>query len=134
MKTKCQRCLAPAISKGLCSKHSKTPLATKAVRFKGAFNHKVYSTKRWKVLRLLALDTMPLCLCCERYGILTPAQEVDHITPIKLDHGGAYRLSNLQCLCKPCHSRKTTYETKGVIYNYRNASIVDLNSGSVTSL
>jgi len=80
--------------------------------------HKFYATKAWKKLRRRALtmnqvarhSTFPHCEICEEVGITTQATEVDHIKPHKGDYGLAFDPDNLQCLCKPCHSRKTYYE------------------------
>lgn len=67
---------------------------------------------RWRALRLRFLKTYPVCVgyglpggrLCER-----PAEEVDHIVPIRRG-GGRLDWSNLQPLCKSCHSRKTANE------------------------
>jgi len=63
---------------------------------------KMYTLARWKKLRLKMLKLHPRCAVCR-----AKATEVDH----KLDHKGDWGLfygeRNLQCLCKPCHSRKT---------------------------
>lgn len=42
-------------------------------------------------------------------GIVTPATDVDHVTPLR--RGGTNDPANLQALCHPCHSRKTCAET-----------------------
>ena len=61
--------------------------------------------RRWFLAR------HPLCAHCLKRGFTTPATEVDHIKPLR--QGGA-RLdqTNLQSLCKPCHSRKTRQEVR----------------------
>jgi 5-methylcytosine-specific restriction protein A len=61
--------------------------------------------RQWQRLRLAFLRRNPLCIECSKVGITVAATEVDHITP-KRD-GGQDEWSNLQPLCKPCHSRKT---------------------------
>lgn len=65
--------------------------------------------RRWRRLRSWFLARHPLCEHCKREGRLEPANEVDHITPLRW--GGA-RLdqNNLQALCKSCHSKKTARE------------------------
>ena len=50
------------------------------------------------------LEQCPLCEECQRRGITTLAQVVDHIVPI--NRGGAkLDMANLQSLCYPCHNR-----------------------------
>ena len=44
----------------------------------------------------------------KEHGELVQANEVDHIIPKK--HGGESEVSNLQSLCKNCHSKKTAVE------------------------
>lgn len=77
---------------------------------RGNSNERGYDAT-WRKLRLWHLRRQPLCVACERRGRLTPAEEVDHITPIS--RGGA-RLdpANLQSLCKSCHSAKTAREQR----------------------
>ena len=55
---------------------------------------------RWRRIRASVLYRSPLCVHCG-----AAATEVDHIVP--LADGGTHAHSNLQPLCKPCHSRKT---------------------------
>lgn len=49
-----------------------------------------------------------MCVACAKQGRVTPAVECDHIIP--RDKGGKGVLSNVQCLCKPCHDEKTARE------------------------
>ena len=69
-----------------------------------ATNHRV-----WRAIRKGVLDAEPLCRECARQGKTTPANEVDHID------GDSFKneASNLQSLCKPCHSAKTVREQGG---------------------
>ncbi len=60
----------------------------------------------WRKLRLMYLRANPLCVVCG-----DAANEVDHIRPRA--RGGGDDWSNLQALCKPCHSRKTAREQGG---------------------
>lgn len=72
---------------------------------------RLYDTRWWRRESKLFLSRNPLCVHCMELGVVTAAEEVDHIEP----HRGDERLfrdrSNWQGLCKPCHSRKTASET-----------------------
>lgn len=58
--------------------------------------------------RLRYLRANPLCAACLRVGLATPAEELDHITP--LFKGGADDEENYQSLCHPCHAAKSAEE------------------------
>ena len=47
----------------------------------------------------------PLCRDCKANGRITAAVVPDHIRP--LSKGGSDDDSNIRCLCKPCHDRRT---------------------------
>jgi 5-methylcytosine-specific restriction endonuclease McrA len=72
---------------------------------------RVYDTQRWRKLRLHVLRRDPICVACDANGILSEAKEVDHIKPLS-EGGNAFDTSNLQGLCKSCHSAKTMRESK----------------------
>lgn len=46
----------------------------------------------------------------EKAGEVTPAVDVDHIVPRSVDRSLELDISNLQGLCRRCHSRKTRKE------------------------
>jgi 5-methylcytosine-specific restriction protein A len=64
--------------------------------------------RRWKRIRDRYISEHPLCEECQKYGRLTPAEEVHHIIP--LSKGGTNADSNLMSLCKQCHSSITARE------------------------
>jgi 5-methylcytosine-specific restriction protein A len=68
---------------------------------------------RWRKIRAMVLARRPLCVECERHGVVRVATEVDHIIP--LSKGGTHATDNLQPLCKTCHSRKTRREAPGAM-------------------
>jgi len=56
----------------------------------------------------------PLCVLCEKKGILTVAQCVDHIEAVSDKDDPKFWLeSNHQSLCNSCHSEKTAKEDAG---------------------
>ncbi len=67
----------------------------------------------WQRLRRLVLSEEPLCRECQKRGRVTLAVEVDHIVPIRKAPERRLDQTNLQGLCKPCHSRKTAREDGG---------------------
>jgi 5-methylcytosine-specific restriction protein A len=68
---------------------------------------------RWQKARHTYLKNNPLCVGCEKLGMVRAATEVDHIIPHRGDQALFWDTSNWQGLCKPCHSRKTAREDGG---------------------
>ena len=70
--------------------------------------HKWYCSRRWSLLRIEVLRAQPFCVVCRAQGRRVLSQDVDHI----VKHGGDptvfWDRENLQGLCRPCHTRKTT--------------------------
>ena len=65
-----------------------------------------YRKSPWRKLRKVVLNKNPLCVICLEEGIVTQADVVDHIVPIK--QGGAkLDETNLQGLCHKHHNKKT---------------------------
>jgi 5-methylcytosine-specific restriction protein A len=63
---------------------------------------------RWRKIRKVFLKQNPLCEECQKYGKLTPSNEVHYIEPVAC--GGTHDASNLMSLCKRCHSSFTARE------------------------
>ncbi|MEH7827119.1 HNH endonuclease [Gemmobacter denitrificans] len=65
--------------------------------------------KDWQAIRqaVIARD-LAMCQPCRRQGRVTAFDEVDHITP--LSQGGENSAGNAECICRPCHKRKTSRE------------------------
>jgi len=57
----------------------------------------------WRRIRERFLASHPLCESCKGNGRLTPATEVHH--KVKIADGGTHDGTNLQALCRVCHSR-----------------------------
>lgn len=65
-------------------------------------------TRRWRKARRHYLNEHPLCVQCEKEGIIEAATEVHHIKALR--NGGTHEDNNLMALCKSCHSRITARE------------------------
>lgn len=60
----------------------------------------------WDKLRAQVLADEPMCRSClHEHGIVTAANQVDHIKAKA--KGGTDDRSNLRPLCRPCHDRKS---------------------------
>ena len=70
---------------------------------------RLYNTARWRKASKLQLIKQPLCEDCLKRGLVTPANQVDHVIP----HHGDPKLfwsSPRASLCRDCHGRKTATE------------------------
>ncbi len=67
---------------------------------------------RWRRLRKMYLAAYPICVdpFNDHGGQVIQATEVDHKVPRR--EGGSDEWSNLQALCKHCHSKKGAKEGK----------------------
>jgi len=72
--------------------------------------HKTGSTTWRKIRERVLTRDCGMCVLCQESGRLTLAVEVDHRTPAWA--GGTDDDGNLQSLCKPCHTDKTTIEAQ----------------------
>lgn len=77
----------------------------------------MYKDKRWwnsdpenPGLSQIHRKLNPICVECDKHGVTTAVEEVDHIKP----HDGDWSLfldpENLQSLCSRCHAVKTRRE------------------------
>ena len=97
------------------------PRKTDYKRMRGAYykdSCRFYGTAAWKRMRITQFSKDPLCARCMCYGKIVVAEHVDHVFPHKgissLFFGG-----ELCSLCHSCHSWKTTQESLGKIYTWR---------------
>jgi 5-methylcytosine-specific restriction protein A len=95
---------------GYCEQHKQQE--RQYDRQRSSANKRGY-TYRWQQYRLRYLARHPLCVECERQGIVEAATDVDHVIP----HKGNQRLfwdeSNWQSLCSYHHNIKTAKEDGG---------------------
>lgn len=82
--------------------HAHAFLSSGASRIdRGTTTEQGYGTV-WQKVRKHHLLEHPLCELCKQAGKVKAAREVHHIKPI--NQGGGNENSNLQSLCKSCHS------------------------------
>jgi 5-methylcytosine-specific restriction protein A len=81
-------------------------------RRKGSASQRGYDAD-WRKLRNAYAAAHPLCEPCERAGRVVPMQVVDHRVPIERAPERRLDWSNLESMCRPCHSRKTIAEDGG---------------------
>lgn len=79
----------------------------------GRNNRAFYQSARWHRLSLQFRKANPLCAKCLKEGHTRLGQCADHVIPLVQWTGDPYAVSNLQTLCKSCHSKKTINERKG---------------------
>lgn len=63
--------------------------------------------RRWQAVSAGWLRSHPLCVECERAGIVEAATDVDHVRPHRGDPKIFWDGTNWQSLCRRCHARKT---------------------------
>ena len=74
-------------------------------------NREVYGTNRWTVFARRFKMNNPICVECEKVGMISPAEVTDHIKPIN-EGGEVWSLENLQSLCRRCHDQKSASESR----------------------
>lgn len=73
---------------------------------------KMITSVRWTKLRKRKINSNPICEICNDNGIITPAEEVHHISPVEdaVSTDEMERLmfdyNNLQSLCHDCHANE----------------------------
>ncbi len=94
---------------GFCEKHQKTDSTWKQwQKKKGNTTQRGYGAAWRKIrLRILQRDNY-LCQPCQRKGVLTAANIVDHI--ISKARKGTDSDDNLEAICPTCHAAKTATE------------------------
>jgi 5-methylcytosine-specific restriction protein A len=97
-----------------CPKHTKTVMVNRNEdrKFTGRANSKIYDSKRWRNISIKKRTVTPFCEECEKNGIITIANVVDHVVEIKDNPKLAYTWSNLRSLCHGHHNTKTGDERR----------------------
>ena len=69
----------------------------------------LYNTARWRKMSKAQLMKEPLCCDCLEIGVITPANQCDHVIP---HHGDPVKFwsSPLASRCRECHGKKTARE------------------------
>ena len=67
-----------------------------------------WNSKRWRAFSKAFLRKYPLCFTCSGTAV-----HVDHIDGLGPDGPRGYDRSNLQSLCRSCHSKKTVAQDGG---------------------
>jgi 5-methylcytosine-specific restriction endonuclease McrA len=75
-----------------------------------AERQKFYGSKEWRTLRVYILYRDKTCKKCSLEESPVMAEEIDHIIPIRERPDLRLDPSNLQALCKRCHSVKSYNE------------------------
>lgn len=78
-------------------------------RQKQGKHHGMYGAE-WRKAREYWLAEHPLCIECERRGLVVQATDVDHVKRHDGDRELFWDRENWQSLCKECHDRKTARE------------------------
>lgn len=79
---------------------------------------KMYQTAQWASFRQTHLSRNPLCAACLLQGKYVQASDIDHVFPWKQLSKEAFYINLFQSLCKPCHSKKTSWERAGYFKHF----------------
>ena len=134
----CKVCNKQSLKDGLCVDHIQTIRTSHIKRtYKKRRSKKKYKSdyplkncSRWIELRKRYIAQNRHCQRCLKSEpkYYRFADEVDHIKPVRKFPSLAYDVTNLQSLCKSCHSTKSQYERKGYYCDYANEiTYVDKN-------
>lgn len=88
------------------------PQATTKPQEGRTFKEDRYHTARWRKIRKLHFVQNPLCVHCQREGILREATVLDHTHQVSKG-ADFWDRSNHQGLCSNCHNRKSANERNG---------------------
>ena len=121
MATICRGCSRPATFKGLCDRCQRIPTArpaSKPWRGKRKRAYALSADTTWREMSKRFLEANIWCARCLLQDSKTLAKVSDHIIPVSHRPQLKHDPTNLQPLCKPCHSVKTGAERRGIAYDY----------------
>lgn len=92
---------------GYCEEHKR--VANERDKYRGNARQRGYDSV-WEKLRGVVLKENPLCHDCLSHGSGRPfpATEVHHIKKVRTHPELRLVKTNLMCLCKACHNRRTS--------------------------
>lgn len=73
-------------------------------------NNEFYNSTKWRRFARFYKDNNPLCVHCDRDGLVGPADVADHIVRIE-DGGDKWIENNIQSLCNQHHNSKSGRES-----------------------
>lgn len=98
------------------------PYLKKATRIKQTSikreeRNEIYTSTKWRKLRLAHLQQHPLCELCQKEGKVVPASQIHHIDSFMNYEGMkryavAYDSNNLMSLCEKCHQKVHNHPTR----------------------
>ena len=100
-------CVRSISSPGFCEKHLNTSDGWSHTN-RASSSARGYDWKWRKTRDSIMERDSGLCQHCLEQGLLIPAAEVDHI--VSRANGGNDDSTNLQAICRSCHSKKTNRE------------------------
>ena len=122
----CKDCASPALDghrycqKHIAVKRAKVPNRWKYEKSTFKSDSSEYDEK-WRKFQSRYLFDNPICVRCKINGKIRAAKDADHIFPLSMYPSLKFVRSNLQALCRSCHSKKTArYEPRGMYPDYRN--------------
>lgn len=98
-----------------CEKHTKVKAEEAKIKdkYRGTASSRGYGY-RWSKASKLYRENNPLCIMCQKKGILKLNNCVDHIEPVSgPDDPKFWDETNWQGLCTTCHGIKTASEDGG---------------------
>jgi 5-methylcytosine-specific restriction protein A len=102
--TFCHRC------QGICTGKCKQEAARQHDRSRNSDPfRRLYSTARWRRLRVRIKREQPLCKVCGNHA----TEEIDHVVPARIwcaRGNDSWDQGNLQGFCSTCHHRKSARE------------------------